>query len=144
MRVTEALDFDSYWAEPRFIVKRPNLRGSKKQAFGDNIYHRDSRTGMWIQEDSHHSHADGTPNHLNVSHDTQTDRVLISDDFMYWGGSGPAIPEALRSHAGHDICAQRGHKSQFPSQLVDEVVTWLLERGERGFVGPPLDWSRSA
>ena len=62
MRVTETLTFNEYWADPRFRTKRPNLRGSKKQAFGDNIYHRDSDSEQWIQEDSHHSYSDGTMN----------------------------------------------------------------------------------
>ena len=39
MRVSEAMSYDDYWNDPRFLVKRPNLRGSLIQAFGDNIYH---------------------------------------------------------------------------------------------------------
>ena len=34
MLVTETLTFNGYWSDPRFRSKRPNLRGSKKQAFG--------------------------------------------------------------------------------------------------------------
>ena len=52
MRVTEALAIDEYWSDPRFANKRPTLYGSKRQAFGDNIYHRDA-SGRWIQENSH-------------------------------------------------------------------------------------------
>jgi len=36
MRVTEVEAFDDFWEDPRFKRKRPNLRGSNKQAFGDN------------------------------------------------------------------------------------------------------------
>ena len=35
MHVTEAMIFDAYWDDPRFLIKRPNLRGSWKQAYGD-------------------------------------------------------------------------------------------------------------
>ena len=60
MRVSEAMSLDEYWADLRFQVKKPNLAGSLKKRFGDNVYH--SANGSWCQEDSHHSHEDGTPN----------------------------------------------------------------------------------
>jgi Nucleotide modification associated domain 2 len=70
MRITGAMTFDAYWNDPRFQAKKPNLRGSKKQAFGDNIYSRDSKAKRWCQADSHHSLTDGTPNPLDVRADT--------------------------------------------------------------------------
>ena len=85
MRVSEAMPFAQYWSDSRFRAKRPNLRGSRKQAFGDNIYHKESETGLWLQEDSHHCHEDGTPNPKNIDNDTQTDRVLIGEEFTYMG-----------------------------------------------------------
>ena len=60
MRVAEALTFNEYWADPRFQQKKPNLRGSLKQAFGDNIYFRDE-SEQWNQLDSHHSYQGGCP-----------------------------------------------------------------------------------
>lgn len=143
MRVTEILKFNEYWRDPRFSVKRPNLSGSKKQAFGDNIYHRASTSQVWSQVNSHHSHADGSVNLRNVANDTQTDRVLISDDFIYWGGAGPKLPDRFRNHAGADLCAGRGHKSAFPDALVREFIAWIKSHDEHGYVGVPLDWSRS-
>src|SRR5438034_11308809 len=59
MKVAETVTYDQYWEDPRFRVKRPNLRGSLKQAYGDNIYHRNPETCGWIQENSHHSLPDG-------------------------------------------------------------------------------------
>jgi hypothetical protein len=143
MRVTEAMTFDQYWKDPRFRDKRPNMRGSKKQAFGDNIYHRDRKTGQWRQVDSHHSFPDGTPNRRNIVNDTQTDRMLMSDDYVYWGGIGPAIPNRFRSYGGLDICGKRNHKNGFPEKMVDEFVAWLRSRGDKGYCGVPLDWVRS-
>src|SRR5258708_38917575 len=37
MLVDESMSFQDYWSDPRFQQKKPNLRSSKKQAFGDNI-----------------------------------------------------------------------------------------------------------
>ena len=71
MRVTEAMTFDQYWTCPRFQRRKPNLRGSKKQAFGDNIYSKDARTNLWCQLNSHHSLSDGSPNESNVVADTK-------------------------------------------------------------------------
>jgi hypothetical protein len=142
MRVTEAMPFDHYWRDPRFVGKRPNLRGSKKQAFGDNIYHR-GKTGRWIQEDSHHSLPDGCPNMRNIKHDTQTDRVLVSDDYVYWGANGPPIPSRFRSYQGFDLCGKRGHKNSFPPKMISDFVSWLRSRKDTRYCGDPLDWGRS-
>ena len=144
MRVTGALTFDEYWNDRPFRVKRPYMRGSKKQAFGDNIYRHDRKSGEWIQADSHHSFSDGTANVRNVANDAQTDRVLISNDFVYWGGSGPAIPKRFRNFAGIDICGKRNHKSVFPEKMVAEFIDWLRSFGDRGYCGDPLDWVKSA
>ncbi|GER07167.1 hypothetical protein GCM10007972_18120 [Iodidimonas muriae] len=143
MRVTETMTFDEFWGDPRFFLKRPNLAGSKKQAFGDNIYHRDPVLGAWCQENSHHSYADGCANQKNIANDTQTDRVLISDDYIYWGGSGPEIPERFRGSRGTDLCAGRGHKNRFPDLFVQGFIEWIRSQGEHGYVGTPLDWALS-
>lgn len=113
MHVAEAMTFQQYWDDPRFLQKRPYLRGSKKQGFGDNIYHRGGK--KWRQEDSHHSLADGSPNVRNIDNDTQTDRfssatisctsaergLLFQRGFVILTGStsaqdGAATPTATR------------------------------------------------
>lgn len=142
MRITEIMSFSEYWTDKRFRRKRPNLRGSKKQAFGDNIYFR-SGHGIWQQLDSHHSYTGGRSNPHNIKHDTQTDRVLLSDDFAYWGGLGPTIPKRFRDYDGQDICAQRGYKNKFPRSMRKEFAAWSHSLGEKGFLGPPTDWARA-
>lgn len=141
MRVTETLSFDDYWADQRFAAKRPNLRGSLKQAFGDNIYHRSPSTGLWLQENSHHSYANGEPNQRNIDHDTKAPRVLVSTDFVYWGGEGPKLPDRFRNFDGFDICAGRGYKSKFPEALTEHIVSWIRSLEATGYVGSPLAWS---
>jgi hypothetical protein len=95
MRITETMTFDEYWLEPRFELKRPDLTGSRIRAFGDNIYHRDAH-GKWVQEDSHHSLPGGEINVVNLTDDTQTDRVLVSSEFWYFGAHAPLIPNRFR------------------------------------------------
>ena len=146
MRVTETMSFEQYWSDPRFQQKKPNLRGSKKQAFGDNIYFRDATGHRWRQVDSHHSLPDGSPNPTNVNVDTGTNRVLLGDDFVYWGGSGPALPRHFLSYDPHHetVCAGRGHRSHFPTQLVKDLIAWIRSFHESGYSGEPLDWTRTA
>ena len=139
MRVAYRMSFDEYWTDEAYGRKRPNLCGSWKQAYGDNIYHRGG-DGRWCQQDSHHSYADGTTNDKNVVRDTQTDSVLVSERYAYFGGQGPEIPESLRWYRGFDVCAQRGHKCRFPRPLILEFVEWFQSLEAQGVVGRPLDW----
>jgi Nucleotide modification associated domain 2 len=145
MCVTEALTFSNYWNDARFRRKRPNLRGSKKQAFGDNIYFKNSKTGKWHQENSHHSLEDGSMNRANVVNDTQADRVLLSLDFVYWGGVGPKIPARFLNYGtGHvSLCVGRNHKINFPARFVEDFVAWIRSLNEKGYSGEPLDWNRT-
>lgn len=145
MRITETMSFDEYWNDPRFQFKKANLYGSKKQAFGDNIYHQDSATGVWIQENSHHSYDDGRQNIYNIKNDTQAPRVLISEDYVYWGGVGPKIPERFRDLDGKDVCKKGpGHRNDLPEEMVIEFTSWIRSLGQIGYQGMPLDWSRTA
>lgn len=138
MRVTETLSFDDYWSDPRFKRKRPNLRGSRQVQFGDNIYHHDL-TGNWVQEDSRHSKADGTPEFAHIERDTgTTEKVLVSDDFVYFGSSGPLVPAHLREFG---IVSGRGHRNRFEDFELAQALEWFAEL-PRGPIGKPFDWHR--
>lgn len=142
MRITEVTSFEDYWSDPRFGRKRPNLRGSMKVRFGDNIYHRDNNGG-WIQEDSRHSKADGSVERIHLRQDTGlTENVLVSDDFVYFGKDGPAVPEDLRYSFGMDLVSGRGHRSNFSTEHVAAIEEWF-ESLPRGLVGVPFDWHRA-
>ena len=125
-RYPEKLTYDKYWLDQRYRLKRPNLHSSLKLAYGDNIYHRDPKSGLWLQEPSHHSLDDGSPNPANIEHDTQTEFVLIGAKYT-WGGAGPTVPATLRQ-PGSDLCARRGHKKNWPPQFIKR--RWLA-----GFMG---------
>lgn len=137
MRVDETLTFDEYWNDPRFASKRPNLRGSRKHQFGDNIYRRDEH-GEWRQLPSHHSMHDGSRNVRNVGTDTRVDRVLVSRHFVYWGGDAPVIPQRFRDQ---ELCKRGvGHKCRFSDGLVRAVVEWIECHDSAGRIGRPERW----
>jgi hypothetical protein len=139
MRVEEVLDFNSYWNDPRFSRKRPNLRGSLKQSFGDNIYHRDAN-GVWQQENSRHSLDDGSANSGHIKIDTEADAVLAGQEFVYFGRNGPEVPDRFRSECAMDLVhSGRGHRCRFPQAQVDGVVAWIRELGA-GVHGTPHAW----
>jgi hypothetical protein len=144
MQIEEAMTFNEYWNDPRFQKKKPSLVGSKKQAFGDNIYFKPPRAKNWKQLNSHHSFADGTQNNANVNNDTQVDRVLIGTNFMYWGGVGPKIPQRFQHPPDSDIRAKRGHRSNFSEAFVEKFLVWIRSKNVQGYVGEPLDWMRTA
>ncbi|MDM8000196.1 MAG: hypothetical protein QUS33_09405 [Dehalococcoidia bacterium] len=142
MRVGEVLDFDTYWNDPRFLRKRPDLKGSLKVIYGDNIYHRQGK--QWAQADSHHSFENGLPNMTNIARDTGVDRVLVGMKFVYWGKNAPVITKQFRSfrNTNEDICCKaRGYRI-FGDELATEFVGWLEQQGKWGFLGDPLEFSR--
>jgi hypothetical protein len=142
MRVEGAMTFGEYWTDPRFARKHPDLKASRKLAFGDNIYSPDAGGG-WHQLDSHHSLHDGSPNPLNIDTDTKTDRVLVSQNYIYWGADGPMVPSELRSFGEdhEDICCKtQGHRCCFGSGLVAATASWLAGFEDRGLQGRPAEW----
>ena len=139
MQVEHALTFDDYWDDPRFLRKRPRRDGNLKQLYGDNIYHR-GPNGAWQQEDSRHSLEGGLPNAGHLRTDTSTDRVLVSQTFVYFGGTGPPIPAQLRSgHAMDLVHAHQGDRCNFPDAQRDAAITWLQSLGS-GVRADPSGW----
>lgn len=141
MQVSEVLDFDTYWNDPRFSRKRPNLTGSLQVLYGDNIYHRIGK--RWAQADSHHSNENGRLNKDNLAWDTGVDRLLVANKFVYWGRSAPTIPKKFRSFGKEkdDICAGRGHRV-FGNELPAAFEAWLEHEGKWGVRGEPLEFAK--
>jgi len=142
MAITEMMTFDEYWINSRFRLKRPLRNGSSVMMVGDNIYHRNANTGAWIQEDSHHSNADGSPNLKNLRIDTRSDKVLISSHFYYFGSCAPKID--LKSVCYDNVRNYRKFS------LNDDTVKRLIKQIEieyhrdRNFViADPFDFTRA-
>lgn len=135
MRVTETMSFDEYWSDPRFEVKKPVRNGSRSMMLGDNIYHRFDGEDNWCQEDSHHSRPDGTPDTSNIKTDTQTNRVLVSEDFTYFGASAPLVPEQIFDAMGYEN--RIGHR-KFSACEGEPLVAWFRETA-RLADGPVVD-----
>lgn len=141
MKVTEVISFDEYFEEPRFEPKKPYRKGSRKQSCGDNIYFREGLDSLWCQLDSFHSKSDGQINPDHVKRDTCVNRVLVSDDFVYFGGNGPKFPDHLIDHNGRKICKQGIGRSCFEDpKLIERLEEWIHGMGVSGYQGPPFEW----
>ena len=138
MRITETMTYNDYWNDMRFENKRPSLFQSVRKSRGDNIYHTETVTGKWIQEDSCHSNKDGTPNAKHIAVDTSCDNVLISEDFIYYGG-GPKLDVPLFNDI--NVCHTGiGHTSNFDEETIKAFLDWVRDLGQWGYCHDPLNW----
>lgn len=141
MRVGRILTFNQYWADPEFRDKRPIRNGSLVMLVGDNIYHNDGKA--WIQEDSHHSRSDGTPEPSNVVNDTSADAVLVSDLFYYFGTLAPEVPSSILEAIGYKN--GRNHRRISLPYPGEKLVEWLTSNFVPNRVlGSPYDFERGA
>jgi len=134
MKITGRLTFDGYWDE--FSVKRPDMNAADKRVVGDNIYHWDVEKNTWRQEWSQHSEKE-------IPRDTSSEYVLVSTDFVYWGGGGPGLPDFLseeRTRKAHGRGYMKFDSSKANElQVVDEFIEWF-NSSPRGQIGMPLNY----
>ncbi len=131
MRVDETLTFNQYWQDIRFRIKRPVFNKGIMHMYGDNIYH--TVNGKWMQEHSHHSLADGQINEKNLIRDTQTNRVLISSTFFYFGQNAIKIPTKF----SEVIFSGRNYKKCDVESIIIDFVDFLEKNYQRGIRGIP-------
>ena len=134
MRVTETLTFDEYWIDERFKKKRPKATDSRasKKDIGDNLYYHGKRSGEWRQKRGAHDSTD-------LETDTSVNRVLISSDFVYWGGYGPPVPEFCDKNI---VKVGPKYRNQFCTEVVEAFIHWIQgiqSSGETGLCGKPLE-----
>lgn len=136
MRISEIISFDSYWSDPRFVRKRPNMHGSMMHRHGDNIYST-AVDGAFLQIDSFHSEDDGSLSVGNRNRDTgTTEKVLLGTEFAYFGKSAPTIPENVRFL----IKKGPGHKCRFSEAQREAIEAWLKTLLDRGYIDEPGHW----
>lgn len=143
MRVSAKVNFNEYWTNPAYMDKKPVRNGSRKMMVGDNIYYFDSANQKWQQADSHHSNTDGSINIHNLENDTQTDKMLISDHFVFFGTEAPVVPKSLLEAIGYE---NRRNYRVFEYLVCDALIKWLQTTFKKSFntvVADPFDFSSS-
>ena len=140
MRVTEILSTEKYWLDPRFRQKKPNMHYNWVAASGDNIYQLIA-AGRWRQLNSYHSHQDGSPRRDHLKRDTRVQRILVSDDFVYFGGEGPRVPDRFYIEGEERVvCTHRHYRKITQESLIAAFVGWTRSLDVVGFQGKPWDW----
>lgn len=129
MRVSEVLEFDDYFHDPRFDCKKPRPGGDWRNRCGDNIYHI-GPSGRYQQAFTF-SHTEA---HF-LEKDTRNPRVFISEHFFYFGENAPDIPAEF----GGLIRERQGIRKDFPPELVEAFVAWLEQSYTPGLMGLPRD-----
>ncbi len=142
MKVTEKSTFDEYWTDSRFTSKRPIRNGSSVMMVGDNIYHRDDGTGTWIQEDSHHSNPDGSPNMKNLATDMRSVNVLISTHFYYFGSCAPPIDLKSIGYKNVRNFRKLPQNNHAVNNLI-AAITSKFQKGRNLVMADPFDFARA-
>jgi Nucleotide modification associated domain 2 len=137
MKITEKTNFNSYYNDPRFQRKKTVINGSHKKMYGDNIYHyteiKDDKK-QWMQDDSHHSYAEGKTNYYNLERDTSTsDAVLVSDYFFYLGSGAIDIPEEIQS----EFCKIGPGYRKVKENIAKEIIEFIELNCAQGLYGDP-------
>lgn len=137
MKVDEVLDYDSYFKDPRFRKKKPNLNGSWVERCGDNIYHIGS-SGNWVREKNLYHRGE-----RSFAQDTRYAVVYIGRQFSYFGQEAYSPQNQLSPNLlivlkkGQGIKYTRESDSHFSRYLA-----WLLSKTS-GRNGDPRDRERS-
>ncbi|MBO6724857.1 MAG: hypothetical protein JJ911_04240 [Rhizobiaceae bacterium] len=138
MLIDEVVSFDQYWSDPRFKGRRPVMNGSDRQRYGDNIYYTGD-DGVVRQLDSFHSEPDGVTSQGNLKRDTgTTNRVLLGENFAYFGANAPDIPPDI----AQIVKKGPGHKRHFSEATKSAAVGWFTGIESRGLQGEPVGWVR--
>lgn len=141
MKVSEKLKTEKYWRDPRFQPKKPDLYHNWVAASGDNIYKPVTRS-KWFQLNSYHSKLDGSPSQEHIERDTKVPNVLVSDDFVYFGGEGPKLPQSFLQEGPAQVCriGIRQYMRVKDAKVIDGFVKWLRSQHCSGYCGKPWDW----
>ena len=93
MEVSDVLDHDAYYRDPRFRKKRPGCREARWRDCGDNIYFRNA-TGHWEQDPATRHHR----SRQQVERDLRHPVVFLGKRFRYFGGGAGrrCLPHGLR------------------------------------------------
>lgn len=126
MQLTEdPMQFDDYFRDPRFALKKPQVSGDAVQRCGDNMYYKQG--DEWVQIES--------PFHRGeLETDTKNPYVFISTRFFYFGRDAVELPEEFRG------LLKTGSGCRWDeSDRHDRFLKWLQESFDEGMHAKPHD-----
>ena len=129
MQITKKINYSKYWKDkPK---KRYSNKTSKSRC-GDNIYHKNGDN--WIQEKNQFHNGEEIK-----KHDTQTDAVLISSHFFYFGKNHVQLPEIFKRFVSK---LPRGHKYKDMEIIGKKLIKFLEKKYINKKYGEPIDYKK--
>jgi hypothetical protein len=136
MEISEVLNYDDYFNDSRFQIKKPNLEGSSEFKCGDNIYFRDNK-GNWKQIPTLF-HSDN----FAFSQDTRYSVVFIGNVFSYFGQNAYCEGNSLPKKLSQVLIKGQGIKYTRDSDpLLKDFILWLKSM-DLGRHGNPRDMNK--
>jgi len=131
MKVSEVLSFATYYRDPEYSQKIPNMR-SDDYVFrvGDNFY-QPLENGTFKQLWSRHSNPDGTENEMHKTRDLSGVHVLVGRDFYYFGSASIKLPASLEG-----LIVRRGHRITTEQNVIRDLQLYL-DHYSKGIHGYP-------
>ena len=130
MKVTEKMTYNEYWNSKRFSEKKYSNKNSKRKC-GDNIYHKNSK-GDWLQEQNQF--------HIDEEikkHDTQTNAVLVSNSFFYFGDKHIELSNDFKNSVSK---LTQGHKYKGLEIEGKKLIKFLEKKYKKGRLGKPIEY----
>jgi hypothetical protein len=104
---------------------------------GDRTYRREPNCIEWSFETSmHYVTAAAQHDGGHIVRDTKVDRVLLSQNYTYWGSCGPSVPDHLLPL----FPLRRGQKCNHDAALLAELHHFISLDKPLGLVSDPADW----
>lgn len=136
MKITDTLSIAEYFRASRFKNKVPTLSAHDfVHKAGDNIY-RPLSQGAFAPDDFEQI---ANPNHTdkNKLKDLSGSKVLISDDFFYFGRNALVIPSNVRPKVPKGQSSQ-GVRTDDQTLIQDFII--YVSRHGKGIHGAPHKW----
>lgn len=133
-QVDEVISFDNYWGNPRFQVKKANIKGTLLQMYGDNVYH--TVNDKVVQEPCAHSH---DPNGQHKKSDASGKNVLLCKRFYYFGDKAFLLPKEYE-YIGDTGNPRATKYKDLDDAKINNFITWLTTNYEPGIHGDPCNW----
>lgn len=133
-QVDEIITFDQYWEDPRFQVKKADIKGSLMQMYGDNVYH--TVNGKVVQEPCAHSN---DANGRHKKSDISGKNVLLCKRFFYFGNEAILLPEEF-VYIGNTGNPRATKYKDLDDEKINRFVTWLEANYTNGIHGDPCNW----
>ncbi len=135
MLVTDKIDYDEYWNNPKYSCKKPSTEFEKNIGIaGDNIYMPDGSNGfIQIENKNHGKDA--------ISRDLRGQYILVSEKFYYFGDSPIEIPKEFRPSIpkGQSSQGSRTHDNF----LAENFINYIQSKYSEGIHSMPHRWSKS-